>query len=80
MTKVSIPTMPPSSRATNSVVPPVGHDPLQDGAAGRRRGAGELGHEAVDRGAEVVVDRRGGLDRDHDVVDSPRHIGWRTLS
>ena len=58
----------------------VGHNPLQDGAAGRRRGAGELGHQAVDRGAEVVVDRGGGLDPHHDVADSPRHIGWRTLS
>ena len=32
------------------------------------------------RRAEVVVDQGGGLDRNHEVVDSPRHIGWRTLS
>ncbi len=58
----------------------VGHDPRQL-LGGRRRGrAGELGHQGGHRGHKVVVDRRGGRDRDHDVADSPRHIGWRTLS
>ena len=75
-----MPTMRSSSRATNSVV--AGSATIRSSTA--RLGGGDerdsWGDQALDRRAEVVVDRCRGLDRDHDVVDSPRHIGWRTLS
>ena len=58
----------------------VGHDPLEHGTGGRRGRGGQLGDERGHRGAQAVVDRPGGFDRDHDVAEPPRHIGWRTLS
>ena len=75
-----MPTMRPPSRATNSVV--AGSATMRSSRA--RSGGGEevesWGTSAVTAAAELVVDRPGGLDGDHDVAESPRHIGWRTLS
>ena len=58
----------------------VGHNTRQLLGCRRRSRAGQLRHEGGHRRHQVGVDRLGDPDRNHDVADSPRHIGCRTLS